>query len=655
MIGLTTILSITLLSLCTFQTQADSWTDPTWDQMIQHSDVIALVEYLSEGEFRAKARPIKVYKGSIKSEKIWISKFSNRYGPIDTMHPGDRYIVFLLKYNPNENSIENWKVKSDENPDLLDFYTALKTGRVYDVWTPTSGDLKVEGNTLQYDLLQTTYYDSQKYHRLTEFEDFLKATSRSNNSIFHNEIIKKMQSDTSDINTAQHLMMLCLSNNTSYDPVFRNIAQKRILKSSFALAKVLGKVDDDKAKELLVELLETNNSIVQGEVVRQLSQENSESVGPILLSHLNTAAEDGIYPSSIMNPLMNQIDGGKVEIIKTLGTLKYKPAAKSLVPLLETKNDDIFLLTVKTLILLDNKDFIPYINKHLKDRTPSLIYPLCKIITDNNVVECKPALMEFISNHNRNIFPSYEYSITHFMGLAHFDDQETRKFLLNDFDIMLTKNDSIESSRMKDWIRVYIETFTFLKSDNARPLIYKSLFNWYGYNFDFVTNPQLFQIKKHFEDSFNKATLKILKDYEIEKVKSIAFINNASEYKANFKPSVKPIILIELNPNRSDGFWQEEVWLLLKKVRQELSSKLNIPIEQISSVCSSYYDNIEERFNFHSGIAPMSSFYQYAIELTNENDLIFLKSLSQNNIFDRDLEQYFLNKAISTLKEKLQN
>jgi hypothetical protein len=94
-----------LLSSFSFEVKADQWTDPSWKEMIDSSDVIALVEYTSRGDFRAQAKPIIIYKGELKARLIWISGFSNRYGPIDKMRPGDRYIVFLNFYEPTESTV----------------------------------------------------------------------------------------------------------------------------------------------------------------------------------------------------------------------------------------------------------------------------------------------------------------------------------------------------------------------------------------------------------------------------------------------------------------------------------------------------------------------------------------------------------------------
>jgi len=649
----TIILTILLLTFSTFQVKADSWTDPTWEKMIAESDAVALVEYVSNGDFRAKAKILKIYKGKINSELIWISGFSNRFGPFDKMSIGDKYIVFLNKNKPSKRNLDYWNEQIEEDKDLIPYVSALKKGHAYYVWTPTSGDLKVKGKTVQYDLLQTSYYGKQNYYPLAEFETFLKATSQTKNSKFHKELLEKVKSHIAKEISAQYLMMLYLSSFKSYDPVFQIVASEQKPESCYALAKLLGEVKGEKSRDILVQLLDNENSVVQGEVVRQLSDEKPEFIGPILLAHLDSAGEGGIYPSNLMDPVMNRIDGGKIEIIRTLGEIKYKPAAKSLLPLLETEEDYIFELVINVLIQLDSKDFIPYINNHLKKRTKPLIFEICQIITDNDLKECKPALMEFILKHNRNDHPSYEYAISRYMGLAHFDDQETSDFLLNDFEKLLNNNDTIESSKLKNWIREYIETFKNLESKEARPLIYNSLFKWFGYNYDFAVHPELFGIKKSLEDSINQKALTILDGHNVAEIQTIVFINNTSEYGNNFTPSYEQIILIRLEPTKMELDGNDEIWNKLKKVKEKLSDELRIPIEQISSRSGSNVSNLDDRFDVDIDWSPMQKFYEYAVELTNESDLLFFKALAQNGFAKDDFDKRQLDRTITEIEEKL--
>jgi hypothetical protein len=151
---LLTIICLTLAD----QAKADSWIDPTWKQMLDSSDVIALIQYTSNGDFRASAKLLTIYKGQLKSgDGIFISGFSNRYGPIDKMKKGDKYLVFLNFNEPTTDRLEYWNEESLKNPELKHFVEAYKNERAYYVWSPTSGDLKVKGKKVQYDLIQSIH------------------------------------------------------------------------------------------------------------------------------------------------------------------------------------------------------------------------------------------------------------------------------------------------------------------------------------------------------------------------------------------------------------------------------------------------------------------------------------------------------------------
>ncbi len=648
------IIFTTLFLTLTIQLKADSWTDPSWHEMIYNSDVIALVEYTSKGDFRAKAKPLTIYKGQLNTSEIWISGFSNRYGPIDKMRPGDQYIVFLNFYEPTEKTLKYWEKRLKEKPKLQSYIEALKSGNAYYVWTPTSGDLKVKGDKVQYDLLYTTNYRKSPFYQLNEFEKFLEATTKTNNTEFHRRTLKKIKSGASKENLAQHLMMLYLSGLNEYDPIYQTIADGDNTEANYALAQLLGQVKGEKSRDILIQLLDNQNSIVQGEAVRQLANLDPEFIGPILLARLNNAKEGGLYPSNIMDPVNNQINGGKLQIIETLGELKYKPAADALLPLLETENDYMFRLVIDVLLELDNKDFVPYINQHLQKRTKQLIFNICRIITANNLEECKPALMEFIANHNRNDKRTYEYAVSKHMGLANFDDQGTRDFLLKDFENLLKNNDSIPTRNLKSWIKEYIKVFKDLKLEEARPLIYESLKKWFGYTYDFVLHPELFQVKKNLEDSINTKALEVLSDFKIKEIHSIAFISNTNNYGVNFEPLYDFIILVELDYKSNSLSGDNKLWDQLRKVRSLLSSEFNIPIEQISSRNGSYITHVDDRFEADINHSPMSKFYDYAKEVPQIEDLQFLRVLRENGFAqDDDFDKRQLARTIKYLEEKL--
>jgi hypothetical protein len=75
------ILAVFLLLLA-HSAKSDTWTDPTFAEMLEESDVIGLFQVVDGGPFKAKLKAVKLFKGDVRGE-IWLGGFSNKYGPID--------------------------------------------------------------------------------------------------------------------------------------------------------------------------------------------------------------------------------------------------------------------------------------------------------------------------------------------------------------------------------------------------------------------------------------------------------------------------------------------------------------------------------------------------------------------------------------------
>jgi hypothetical protein len=187
--------------------------------MLDSSDVVALIEYKSNGDFRATAKIVKIYKGHLNiGDEIWVSGFSNRYGPIDKVHYGEKYLVFLNLNEPTERRLEYWNEELKEKPELQGFVDAFKNRKAYYVWSPTSGDLKIKGKKIQYDLIQTTFYKNEKYFSLSQFEDFLKNYYQSSNrDNFCYSLFNRISPANEKNNKSQYLMMLNLMGFNHYE------------------------------------------------------------------------------------------------------------------------------------------------------------------------------------------------------------------------------------------------------------------------------------------------------------------------------------------------------------------------------------------------------------------------------------------------------
>jgi len=634
---LTTLLTLFILLNSTFHLRADSWIDPSWEEMMDSSDVIVLVEYISSGDFRAKAKPITIYKGQLSAKEIWISGFSNRYGPIDSMQPGDRYIVFLNFNEPTERRLAYWTKKVKEEPELAEYIEAVKAGNAYYVWSPTSGDLKVKNQQVRYDLLQTSYYGNQEFHPLDELEEFLKTTGQKDKTEFHRQTLKKVQQNASTELCAQYLMMLYLSSFESYDPIFKKIADQQLPESNYALAKLLGQVATEASRDLLLQLLNHENSIVQGEVVRQLSIEDAEFVGPILLAHLNTAGEGGIYPSNIMDPVMNQIDGGKIEIIKTLGKLQYKPSAPELLPLLETEDEYLFRLVIEVLSQLGSKEYVPYINRHLENGTRELIYNICTIITEDSLEACVPSLMKFVATHDKSIHPSMEYTISQYYGLAHFKTDTVKKFLNVDFQSVLKMEGGGFIDNKEDWMIAYLDVFQELGLTEHKDEFYDSLFEHYGLNTNFKQNSAYFQRKQEVEDSLINIVSKVFKPLELmPEISALAFIDsnfNVIDYSVKYE--------IE-KPENFEMWGGNKLDTLNNLIVQNTTIDLSHLIWSTRAYTGSDGAKSIQRF----GDTLLNNFLDYISSNPDQQDIEFLKNLQRHNYAQTDYEKKKLMKFI---------
>ncbi|MCG2432118.1 HEAT repeat domain-containing protein [Aequorivita xiaoshiensis] len=622
--------------------KADSWKDPSWKVMIAESDAIALVEYVSNGDFRAQAKILTIYKGKVNSDIIWISGFSNRYGPIDKMKIGDKFIVFLNKNKPSKRNLEYWEEQIKEDKELIPYVNALKNNNAYYVWTPTSGDLKVKSKKVQYDLIQTTFYDNQKFYSLKEFEEFLNSFNSKKKS-FHHYLLSELSDNLSNDKTSQVLMMLYLTSYKKYNSIYEDIYKTNLDNSLYALAKLLGNIKGNSSRDLLVKLLDNKNSIVQGEAVRQLSSEGSDFIGPILLSKLSKAGEDGIYPQNLMDPVQNSVDGGKIEIIKTLGELEYKPAIPKLLPLLNTDNEYLFMTTFNVLNKLGTKDYIPYLNSHLEKGTNDLIYEICDLITENDLTECIPSLMSYISNHDKTIHPSKEFTISWCCGLSNFDNQEVREFLISDFKKVMEMKRGENIDNKKDWLQEYISSFNQLKMIEVKSLIYDAMFEYYGFNSKFRKNNLLFDKKQNVENEFRKQISLLEKEPDIERIEFLLQIDSKTDAIIDYSLNVI------INSNKNE--WKE-IEPTFNSVRDKLIEQ-GYNKDNIRLTTGYIVQNLggSEPLEFKDGL--MTEFLKYISTNPDKDDMIFLQKLSEFEYAKTDFEKRKLNKAIESCKSNL--
>jgi len=641
---LTIILTIICLTF-TIQTKADSWIDPSWKEMLDSSDVIALIQYTSNGDFRASAKILNIYKGQLNiGDEIWVSGFSNRYGPIDKISKGDKYLVFLNLSEPTEKRIEYWNEELLKKPELKDYVESLKNKKAFYVWSPTSGDLKVKGKKVQYDLIQTTFYKKQNFYSLHEFEIFLQ--SYSDNALrnkLSKDLLNNIKPPKESESRSQDLMKLYLLKYSEYDDVFEKYTKVKNPSSKFALAQLMGNINNEKSKQVLLTLLEDKHSLVQGEAVRQLSKGSPDEVGAVLLKQLKDANPYNSGPNNIMNPVMNRIDGGKSQIIRTLGDIGYKPAIPELLTMLETKDDDEFKLIVETLRKLGTREYASYINKHLENLDDKMILQLCFIIRDDSLTECIPSLMNYVKRHDRTIWPTKECSISKYFGLAHFKTDTVKQFLYTDFlDLMKMPNTNKESIDTKQkWVNEYILSFIDLGISKPKNLLYDYMYDYYGFNSNFKTNSKYFQRKYEIEDSLVKAVERVLKPLEPNvQVTAIVLIDNDFNT-VNY--SVKYQIT---KPEKFDMWGKNR----LDTLNQIIISNTSIDKKHLIWSTGNY-TGLDGAINFERfGDNFMDNFLDYISTFADKEDVLFIENLKKYNYAKTDYEKEKLDKYLLKAK-----
>jgi len=627
------------------QAKADSWVDPSWKEMLDSSKVIALIEYTSNGDFRASAKILNIYKGQLKiGDEIWISGFSNRYGPIDKMSKGDKYLVFLNLSEPSEKRMEYWNEELLKKPELKDYVEALKTKKAFYVWSPTSGDLKVKNKKVQYDLIQTTFYKKQKFYSLTDFEYFLNALNNiEQRSKLCKELLTKIKPVSESEVSSQNLMKLYLLNYSDYEDIFDKYSRIKNPSSKYALALLMGNINNEQSKQVLLTLLKDEHSLVQGEAVRQLSKNSSNEVGAVLLQQLKDANPNNSGPNNIMNPVMNRIDGGKSQIIKTLGEIGYKPSIPELLTMLETTDEYEFKLIVETLRKLETREYASYINKHLDNLEGKMVLQLCFIIRDDSLTQCIPSLMNYIKKHDKTVWPTKQYAISKSFGLAYFNTDTVKQFLYADFiELMKMSNTNKKSIDTKQkWVNEYISVFIALGIDEPKTLLYDYMYDYYGFNSNFKSNPKYFQRKYEIEDSLVKTVERVLKPLESNvQVTAIAMLDNDFNL-VNY--SVK--YQIE-KPEKFDMWGKNRLDTLNQIVYTQTS------IDKQHLIWSTgNYTGMDGAINFQRfGDNFMDNFLDYISTFADKEDILFIENLKKYNYAKTDYEKEKLDKYLIKAK-----
>ena len=619
-----------------------SFSEPTWQEMIDFSDMIAEVEFISSGVSRADAKILKLYKGQEDLEEIHISRMAyDYYG--DSVNIGSRFILFLLKDSltiSKEEYIEYLEEEDSHWPLMLrrmglddsasiDRYIELKScGVAFNLWTPRCGRFDITGDTVQYDLVDNDRWE-EHYYPLDEFEEYLeKAIQKRFDDDYLASLLEKAKHTFDTDRCAQYLMMLSHAEYNKYDRFFDKLYNSESRDNKVAFTRLLTNMDSSIAAPAWIKLLNQHSLRVFVETAEILSEKYPESAGPILLNQFRVLSQARKDNFEIRFYDYDSVGVMLKNLIDIAGELKHRPFIEVLIPLLHTGGSYEFDKIIESIEKIDPIALIPIFNGYLRKGYNNGSFD---IIVRNNLKECKPAMKKYISINIGDKY--YQHSISPENGIAFFNDDDTREFLLEKFrhPNMIRYED--EDSRIL-WIRAFIKSFAYLKCEEARPLIFKELFPVTGYNMDFIIHPQLCQIKKNIEDSINTQVREYFKDDSIVNLNSIAYIKNTDEYSSGFKPRYEVIIDIEFNIRKSlNNYLQDDTIIYIEQILEQKICRLcNIKAENlILRNCDKTYKNVGTLNEEHVR-ELIKDYYKYADTFNSPDDKKYIELIKQSKI-----------------------
>jgi hypothetical protein len=540
------------------------WIDPDWQQMLKESELVVLAEVVKGGEFVAKVRPLHTFKGAA-SEDFYVTGFNNHNWPADAIErenfrANGQYYLFLRRSEDAALLIElltgpkaDGLVQSASHFIRSIFRTsrsakpprealqAAEKGLVWSVWSPTSGDLPVAGDGVHVSLLGTSYPNNARMRARAPFERFLTAalayhssgnldlvllqeTQQAIRREFAVETpaavpIASEREQPSEL--AQQIAAYFLMGGRSYDDLFEAIARGPDGDARFILAWLLGAMADERAGNLLLMMLADNNSLVQGEVVRQLAKRPDPNRGTILLAQLSRAGAGGVYPQGLMDPVRNQLEGGKLEIVRALGEMKYAPAAPALIELLEqTDNAYGLRVVLGALESIGTRDYAPALEKALRNR--DLVMTVADWVREHRMVELKPALERLVEESPKEIAGGSLW--TAIDGLGKIGDETTAAQLTAHLQRLISRE--VPEFFDEGHTHAIIGALADLRYHAARAVVEQAFFYWLGVDRTFEAKPQLLETKRRLEREIEREARAHFRDFWSVRPRATVILKN---------------------------------------------------------------------------------------------------------------------------------
>jgi hypothetical protein len=628
--------------------RATLYTEPSWRDMLDNSDLVALVEYETEGSFQAKAKVLKVFKGDlVLGDHVWVSEWSKSFGSKSNMNVGQIDLIFAKHSDWQEGRQSFWYQELASTLYRNEFLQALNTQKVFFLWAPTAGKYSVRQQEIQLNLYLTHIDPNLIYIPLPEVESFLEAYyTKMKRSDFGFKLLawlEKMAGEDREVSSQELMMLDFLEVNVPND-ILGHYSQSSHCFTRLAVARLAGNLNEELAVPILMRLLHDENEMVKNEALNELLQFRTEAISNELLSIL-----DKYKPSASKNCLQkgyfpNPENAFYFQLIRSMGEIGYKPSIPKLYSLLETTNPSEFATVMETLEQLGAKDYSSYINSHLKANHENMIDVLCNYISKDSLIQCVPFLMEYIQTHDRMRAFSGRPAISRFSGLARFNLDTVKDFIKRDFNSVLKMPDTNHTSHFakEDWLVEYLHSMGALNMVDAKVQAYNCMYDHFGFNYSFRENPSLLLRKHNIEDSLRTMVFRILApEYPDVKVDALAFLDE----KLKLGNYMVQYLITETESRRLPIH-------ILDSLNQQIHQITSIDLDRITGFLG-VSSSSKNAISLASRSNQMDAFLFYLASTGDVQDIAFLNQLLQVHPFSDEFYRTKIESIIRTLTSRL--
>jgi HEAT repeat protein len=531
--------------------------------MVKEARLIVLAEVAEGGEFEATVRAVKTFKGDAPAGPFRVHGFNDRYLPKEDIakgafRVGQRYYLFLGQ-----------------------------SGDAYHTPTPSAGVLLLDGGKVRLSLHFTTWSRYRGTERpAAEVDDLLASAAkfqaggpadRGGLDRLGRGLDEALRAGGKEAAPDHFLLALHLAGEDRYLAPFHELAGHESMRVRIALARLLGQVKDERAPKTLEKLLLDADTFVQGEAVRRYARGEANVVGPVLVRALRQARPGGKGPAGLMDPVRNTVAGGKLEIVRALGRLKYQPAAKDLLELFDGADDVLFFAAVEALREMGNADYVAEFEKRLEKGDWLVAEAIADLVKKEKLTAARPGLERFVAGHLDQA--AKVNSVIEALGAV--GDEGSARLLEGQLKALL-KRGPTDSDPTHEWERLLttlIGALGDLKYTPAKPTVYEAVFRLYGFDDTMTAAPRLMAVKEKLEKQLADRAVAALPGLKDKSVRCLVFLENRRELANN--PAVEPRYTAIVRIDTADSSARND----LLTPRKAVAAALKLPLECVGISC----------------------------------------------------------------------